>query len=158
MKFKRNRSKVVKILGTWWFKEISYEDMNNQRDNLITIKTGIHNEKQLADFMAKEQSIRDDLDNVQWRCFLFEDYSPTESIFVYKAHHCVADGIGFILMMSNLVDSPDIKDFPQVTMRFPLWQRFFINLFVPFMVLWISFKLQFLTRNENNGVKNSIIS
>jgi NRPS condensation-like uncharacterized protein len=38
--------------------------MNRQRDKLITIKTGIHNEKQLADFMAKEQSIRDDLDNV----------------------------------------------------------------------------------------------
>ena len=66
----------------------------------------------MAEFLAKQQSIRDELDNVQWRCFIIEDYNEHESVFVYKAHHCVADGIGFILMMSNLVDKPDVKDFP----------------------------------------------
>ena len=32
MNFARNRSKVVKFLGTWWFKEISVEEMYAQRD------------------------------------------------------------------------------------------------------------------------------
>ena len=78
--------------------------MHKQRDKLCVIKTGIHNERQLADFMAKEQSIRDEFENVQWRAFIFEDYSETESVFVWKVHHCVADGIGNILLCGNLTD------------------------------------------------------
>jgi len=38
--------------------------MHKQRDKLCVVKTGIHNERQLADFMAKEQSIRDEFENV----------------------------------------------------------------------------------------------
>lgn len=62
--FTRNRSKLVKFLGTWWYKEIPMEDMIKQKEKLIQLRYGIHNEKQLAEFMAKEQSIRDPIDNV----------------------------------------------------------------------------------------------
>jgi len=106
------RSRIVKFAGTWWFKEIPMVEMNKQRDKLVQVRSGVHNEKQLADFMSKEQSIRDELDNVQWRCWLFPDYSPTESMFVFKVHHCVADGVGLVLMSGNLGDNPDVKTFP----------------------------------------------
>lgn len=121
MQFDRNRSRVVKFLGSWWFKQISNEEMRKQRDNLIQIRGGVHNEKQLADFMAKEQSIRDDFEGVQWRGFLIPDYSETESIFVFKVHHSVADGLALVMMFFNLTDEPDIKDFPSLTLRFALW-------------------------------------
>jgi len=33
-------------------------------DKLISVKSGVHNEEQLADFMAQEQSIREDFDTI----------------------------------------------------------------------------------------------
>jgi hypothetical protein len=136
--FNRNRSKVVKCLGTYWFQEMSVEELYKQRDKLVRTETGIHNERQLASFMEKQQSIRDEFGNVQWRAFLIEDYSESESIFVYKVHHCVADGIGSILMCANLTDKPDVKTFPYMALRFAFWQRVLINLTVPFMIGFIS--------------------
>lgn len=71
-------------------------------NRLMISKSGVHNEKDLADFMAREQSVREPSDFLQWRFYIFEDYSPTESIFVLKVHHSVADGIAIILMNFNL--------------------------------------------------------
>lgn len=140
MTFPRMRSCIKKFAGTWWFKDIPMAEMQRNRDKLVRVCNDVHNEKQLTDFMAREQSIRDGLDNVQWRCWLFPEYSPTESLFVFKVHHCVADGVGLILMTGNLVDNPDVKTFPQITIRFPWWQRILINLLVPFMIAMITAK------------------
>ena len=64
LQFYRNRSKLVKFLGTWWYKEIPIPDLNKQKEKIIQVRDGIHNEKQLTEFMAKEQSIRDPIDSV----------------------------------------------------------------------------------------------
>ena len=69
-------------------------------------KTGIHDEKALADFMAFQASVREPLDFVQWRVFLFQDYSETESVFVFKSHHLVADITAQMLMLFNIQDNP----------------------------------------------------
>ena len=92
---------------------------------------------------------------MQWRCFLIPDYSETESIFVYKVHHSVADGLALVMMFFNLTDEPDIKEFPSLTLRFAAWQKVLIHLCVPFMILLISLKQLFITPRENNGVKNT---
>ena len=128
--------------------------MYKQRDELVALKTGIHNEKQLAEFMEEEQAIRDEFGNVQWRAFLIQDYSPTESILVYKVHHSVADGISSILMCGNLTDNPDARSFPSMALRFALWQRILINLTVPIMIGYISVQQLFCWRRERNGIKN----
>lgn len=131
--------------------------MYKQRDKLVRNETGIHNERQLANFMEKQQSIRDEFDNVQWRAFLIEDYSDTESVFVYKVHHCVADGISSILMCANLTDKPDVKTFPYMALRFAFWQRALINLTVPLMIGFISVQQLFCWRYERNGIKSARI-
>ena len=95
LKFKRNRSRLIKYIGTWWFKELPAEEI--VRDKIMKVQSGIHTEKQLADFMCKQQSVLDECEFVQWRVWLIEDYSKTESIFVYKFHHSVTDGIGSVL-------------------------------------------------------------
>jgi len=60
----RIRSSVVKFMGGWWYKEHSDEYIRANIDKYIIVKTGVHTEKDIADFMAKEQSIRDDLDDL----------------------------------------------------------------------------------------------
>lgn len=62
----------------------------------------IHNEQQLADFMAKEQSIREPYDQVQYKFIFIPNYTATESVFVLKCHQCLADGLGVIKVLLNL--------------------------------------------------------
>ena len=100
--FTRLKSKVVKFLGRIWFKELPEEYILQNINRCMIQKSGVHNEKQLAEFMEKEQAIREPYDFVQWRVYIFEDYSATESLFVFKIHHSVADGIAIILMNFNL--------------------------------------------------------
>jgi hypothetical protein len=130
------------------------EEIYRQRDKIVKISTGVHNEKQLAEFMSKEQAIRDPTDNVQWRCWLFPDYTETESVMIYKVHHCIGDGISLVMMFANLCDTPDIQTFPQITMRFPLWQRVLINLLVPFMIAFIAIRQFCWWSRETNAIKN----
>lgn len=104
--------------------------------------------------MAKEQSIRDPAQNVQWRAFFFPDFNDQESVMVFKCHHTISDGIGFILMTANLLDNPDIKNFPNITMRFPLWQMLLMKLLVPFMVAITCVKMLVLWVREDNAIKN----
>ena len=50
LKFRRNRSRLTKFLGTWWWKELPLEDI--QQDKVIKVVKGIHTEKELAAFMC----------------------------------------------------------------------------------------------------------
>jgi len=144
-------------MGSWWFKQIPMEVIIKNKNTLIQVKSDLHNEKQLADFMAKEQSIELPLDNVQWRVWLVEDYTETESVFIYKCHHVMADGIALMLNLANIMDNPDVKTFPYMALRFPFWQRILIHLLVPFMILRISIEQFVFWRRENNGIKNEEI-
>lgn len=67
-------------------------------------ETGVHDEQALADFMVKEQAVREPLHRLQWKCYYFKDYSPTESVIVFKVHHALADGIALVLLYANLMD------------------------------------------------------
>ena len=96
--FPRLKSKVTKFLGRYMFEEMTDKEMLASIPKTCPIVTGIHTQEQLTEFMAKEQSQRLPLGYLQWRLFLIPDYSPTESIFVYKVHHSLADGIANILM------------------------------------------------------------
>jgi hypothetical protein len=88
-----------------------------QNKKIIISKTGVHDEKALAEFMARKKSIRESFDFVQWREFLFEDYSANESIFVLKMHHSVADQTALMLLFFNLQDFATTKDMPKLTSR-----------------------------------------
>ena len=117
-KFRRIRSSVVKVMGKYMFKDLGEDYMLNE-GKLIS-KSGIHNEQELADFMCAEQSVREPLNGLQWKVWLIEDYSDTESIFVWKVHHSLADGIALILFFSNLCDNPKLEDLPPITTRFSM--------------------------------------
>ena len=77
----------------------------------------MHDEQHLCEFIAKEQMIREPFDFVQWRVYFFEDYSPTESVFVFKIHHSVCDHTALMLMLFNLQDSAKMPDIPKLTSR-----------------------------------------
>ena len=52
--FPRLKSKATKILGKMMLKELSNEEMMQSMNRVMPVISDIHNERQLADFMAKE--------------------------------------------------------------------------------------------------------
>lgn len=53
-RFPRMRSCVTKCLGRYMYKDLGADALIKNTETVIQLKTGVHNEDQLADFMAKE--------------------------------------------------------------------------------------------------------
>ncbi len=87
LQYGRLRSKIVRILGRSFFKELPEYEILQAANQLVVKAKGIHDEKRLAEFMVQAQCRRESLDFVQWRIYYFEDYSPNESVFVFKCAH-----------------------------------------------------------------------
>ena len=123
----------------------------------MSLKTGVHNEDQLAEFMALEQTIREPLESIQWRCYVFEDYSEDHPMMVYKCHHSVLDGLSNILLFIAMGDDPSVKDIPAIMTRFGPLQTFFQLLIVPLYVSMLNLKLLLCFENQNNGLNTAEI-
>lgn len=64
IKFFRTRVKLVKVMGRYYFKEFSPEYIEKIKSTFLVRKDDIKSEKELVEFLAKEQCIRDPYDNV----------------------------------------------------------------------------------------------
>jgi len=52
--------------------------------------------------MAQEAQIRDPFDQVQFKTVFFPNMSETEVAFMFKAHHCLGDGLALVTLLTNL--------------------------------------------------------
>jgi phage terminase large subunit len=48
------KSKLTKKFGQWWYEEMSDIEWKAKRENIIVLKSGVHNESDLIDFMIAE--------------------------------------------------------------------------------------------------------
>ena len=140
------------------FKQLPYQDVEEKIDDLMPIIDGIHDEKALAEYMATQQSTRLPLNSMQWRVFFLPDYSETESLFVYKVHHSLADGIANILFFNDMTDDPKLEGYPNLMVRFNFVQDIAIKMVLPLYILWLGFKLVIVMGKERNGFKNPSIT
>ena len=140
-KFFRMRSYATKLLGRYMFKDMGAEALAENADMFFVKKSGIHNEEQIAEFMAREQCIRERMGGYQWRVYFFEDYNEHESVAIFKVHHSLMDGMALILMFMNLCDEPDINDIPPISVKFTLFQQLLQVLIIPFYVNFLNVKL-----------------
>lgn len=88
--------------------------------------------------MALEQSIREPLDFLQWRCYYIEDFNDKESVFIFKCHHSLADGVALVMMMCNLADNVKLEDIPKVVPKTSLIQNIIMHAILPLLVLYYS--------------------
>lgn len=61
----------------------------------------MHNDADIASFIVEQLKVREPLDGPQWRVFFKEDYGPGQSILIPKFHHCLLDGLGFLLFLNT---------------------------------------------------------
>lgn len=95
------------------------------------------------------------LDYLQWRVYFIPDYRPNESLFVYKVHHSLADGIANILFFNDMTDAPKVTGYPNMLIRFGFLQSLIIKLIMPIFMIWLTIKLVFVMKSERNGFKTN---
>lgn len=98
------KSKIVKHYGMYMWEEMGAEEWKAKKKDLIVLVNGVHTKEQLETFMTQQQMIRDPMETVQYKIFLLPDFSETESVFVFKAHHALFDGLGCAIFFMALSD------------------------------------------------------
>jgi hypothetical protein len=82
----RARAKLVKVMGKYYYKKMDQEEFKHKFPRFCQVQDGIHSEQDLADFLAKEQCIRDPYDQVQYKFIFIPNFTEKESVLVFKCH------------------------------------------------------------------------
>lgn len=93
------------------------------------------------------------MNGIQYIVYLIPDYRPDESLFVYKVHHSICDGIANILFFNDMTDNPKVESYPNILPRFSFVQSIFIKACMPFYIIWLNIKVLFIYKEERNGFK-----
>ena len=99
---KRFRCKMVKVLDTYYFDEFKGEELKKRIEGVVTVLDNIKTREEIEDFMAKESNTAFTEDELQWHLWFIPNYNDNESLIIMKAHHIMADGMGWILTLGSL--------------------------------------------------------
>ncbi len=152
MKYKRVRSKVIKVLGRYYFKEMPEKEFYEKQSGFCKRIDNIHTEQELADYLAVEQQIRDPLDTAQYKTIYVPDFNETESAFIFKAHHTFADGLALITLTCNLQDNYHKTQLPAMR-KLAFLEKVYLCFALPFSMILVSLKL-ICKKSDNNAIHN----
>ena len=68
------RSKLTMKFGQWWFQEMEGEEWKTKQNDIVVLVKDIHTDKELNEFIVKEQGIRAPFDNVQYTFYCIPDF------------------------------------------------------------------------------------
>lgn len=86
------RSKIVKIFGDLYYKEIPIEEAMNACLEFLPPQT-IKNKADLEDFTGRELGKVFALNRPQWHVFVQQNYDGEKALVIFKNHHSLCDGI-----------------------------------------------------------------
>lgn len=105
-----------------------------KKNDVVQLVEGIHTEKELNEFMVREQAIRGPFDNVQYTFYCIPDYQEGKSALVIKLHHCFADGLAVGSFLLSLCGEYDSSALPGMK-PLGLCKQLMIYLLYPFLIL-----------------------
>ena len=114
-KFYRLRSKMVKILDSYYFKEFEPNELKQQVDNSIFVRPDIKTMEQMSELMSQEQNLFLPEDSLQWRAWIVPNLEGDESAIIIKGHHVLGDGLAWLLMFGAIEDNYKPENWIQTT-------------------------------------------
>ena len=101
---KRFRSKMVKILDNYYFKEMSGEELQQKLAKAYHVIDRMESMDEVEELMSREQNKSIEEGNLQYEVWLVPEFgkSGQESLMVLKIHHVMGDGLGILIAMSGL--------------------------------------------------------
>jgi len=107
-KYKRLRQKVERYFNEMFWKEIPIEDAE---DNIMLIPSEIKTLSSVMSFIEYEFPKALALSKPQWEVYYKENYNETQSLFVFKYHHSLGDGLSLLNLFSGICDNLDLSEF-----------------------------------------------
>lgn len=148
----RNRSSLVKILGEYFWKKMP--DSKFRSAQIITRLDNLHTDADLTQFLEKEQTIRDPLTCLQYKFFFVPDFSESQSVLIFKQHHCFCDGIATLVLTCGMTKSYNPDQFSRLAPPMSLCDRFMKYATLPMTMTMAYFSL-FAHRDGENEVANN---
>lgn len=131
------RSSIVTVFGEMYYKLLDKKIDELIDDRITILRVGqITNRSELETFVGSEISKTFPLNEPQWRIWVVPSYEGDikKSIWVWKNHHSLADGISCMsmtLQLDNTYNIDKLIKFPQIT-----WStRMFLKLMLPISFL-----------------------
>lgn len=112
----------------------------------------IKNDKDIVEFLEKEQIVRDPLDTFQYKIFIVRNFNEDESLLILKSHHCMCDGIATLVMTASFArESYSPEMFNQLVPRLTFAQKAQMYLTLPYS-MYVAYMSQFNQRLQHNEV------
>jgi len=108
---------------------------------------------------------REPLELVQYKAMYVPDLTPTESAFVFKCHHSMADGLALIGLTCHLGDKFDLSQLPGMK-KLSFFEKLYVYSTLPFSLFKLFLRILFMRKDENilhpkkplSGLKRSSLS
>ena len=150
-RFPRTRSRIVNFWGYQFFKAMPIEEAENALHTETPYP--IHNDRDLEKFLSSIANTKIPLHRPQLECWIIEDFSPEESIIVWKMHHSLTDGLGMISLMAYQTKEFRLENLPSMK-AFSFAQKIFAYLSLPLMAPYVFYKYGTKGRDRNVLYKN----
>ena len=83
MKYQRMRSRLVRILDNYYFKEVFGDELRRCIDKAVTVVPRLNNTDELSALIAKNQNLTLPQDGFQWKIWVRAELGKDESVVVY---------------------------------------------------------------------------
>ena len=83
MKYQRMRSRLVRILDNYYFKEVFGDELRRCIDKAVTVVPRLNNMDELSALIAKNQNLTLPQDGFQWKIWVCPELGKDESVVVY---------------------------------------------------------------------------
>lgn len=96
--YKRLRSYIVKLGASHYFKEMKQQDFEEKVRDCVVVKDDLDlkTEQDLADFLMQEEKIPFATDGLMHKSFIIPKFKEDKSLYVFKCHHVLADGLSLL--------------------------------------------------------------
>lgn len=125
------------------------KEWNEKKKSICILVEDVHTDKQLCEYMCKQNEIREVADNVQYRFLLVPNFKDGKGCVILKSHHCMSDGLGFSTMFLCLSGDFDPNSLPGVK-PLGLVKDIIITLLYPFLAARAGFEILTTFRKPNS--------
>lgn len=113
---------------------MSESEWDSKKDATVVEITDVHTDDELKRFMCDQETVREDLDTVQYKFMLIPKFRDGKGAMIVKTHHCFTDGIGystFFLALSGEFDASALPAFKPLG----FFKQLIIYMLMPLLLL-----------------------
>jgi len=144
----RLRQKVDKYFNEVFWREVSIDEA---QENIRTFPSEMKTLETILNFLEYEFSKPLALSRPQWEIFYKENFNETQSMFVFKHHQALGDGVSLLNLFSGLCENYNLNDLNSRVIKVSLVKKILLSVLSPYYIFAI---LPTFKKDDNNPLEN----